>query len=241
MSADASRVGLADGCNPEPGFVDELDEPVRRYLNHALPGGVACTGLRLTMVGRINVGRWLAFTAEQEFHGHEFIWRARAGWRRAKPLHITDSYASGAGKMQGTMFGHVRFLHADDENTARAAAGRAAAETIWVPGTLLPGTGVSWRAVSEELIVASFAVAPERPDVTLRIDGAGAVRSVSVMRWGKVGQKDFGYIPFGGDMHAERRFGDLVLPSEVTVGWWYGTPRYRPFFEATILDAVPVP
>ena len=88
-----------------------------------------------------------------------------------------------------------------------------------MPGTLLPGVGVSWRAESEELIVANFAVAPERPDVTLRIDGAGAVRSVSVMRWGNVGQ-DFGYIPFGGDMHAERRFSDLVLPSEVTVGWW---------------------
>jgi hypothetical protein len=35
-------------------------------------------------------------------------------------------------------------------------------------------------------------------------------------------------------MHAERRFGDLVVPSELTVGWWYGTARYSPFFQATI-------
>ena len=47
-------------------------------------------------------------------------------------------------------------------------------------------------------------------------------------------------MPFGGDVHAERRFGDLVLPSRVTVGWWYGTPRYTPFFEATVLAAEPV-
>ena len=33
------------------------------------------------------------------------------------------------------------------------------------------------------------------------------------------------------------RFGDFVLPSEVSVGWWLGTPEYRPFFEATILAA----
>ena len=52
-----------------------------------------------------------------------------------------------------------------------------------------------------------------------------------------VGREGFGPIPFGGRIHAERRFGDLVLPSRVEVGWWLGTPRYRPFFEATILDA----
>ena len=74
---------------------------------------------------------------------------------------------------------------------------------------------------------------------TSRISDAGAVRSISLMRWGSVGQTDFGYIPFGGDVHAERRYGEIVLTSEVTVGWWYGMPRYRPFFEATVLDARP--
>ena len=39
---------------------------------------------------------------------------------------------------------------------------------------------------------------------------------------------------------AGQRFGDLVLPSRVTVGWWFGTPRYEPFFEATILSAEPL-
>jgi hypothetical protein len=57
------------------------------------------------------------------------------------------------------------------------------------------------------------------------------------MRWGDVGRPGFGYIPFGGEIHAERRFGSVVLPSRVSVGWWYGTPRYQPFFEATILGA----
>ena len=44
-----------------------------------------------------------------------------------------------------------------------------------------------------------------------------------------------------GALAAERRFGDVVVPSQVTVGWWYGTPRYKPFFEATILSAEPLP
>jgi len=219
-----------------------LDEPVRRYFEHALSDGApVARGMRLTMSGRINVGRRLQFTAEQEFRGHAFEWRARAGWGPFKPLHVLDTYADGQGSTDGKLFGRVRFMRADDQNTARAAAARAAAEAIWVPGALLPGPTVSWRAASEGLIVARVNVPPEHPDVAIGISETGAVRSVSLSRWGDVGQKEFGYIPFGGDIHAERRFGDVVLPSRVTVGWWHGTPRYKPFFEATILSAKPLP
>jgi hypothetical protein len=36
-----------------------------------------------------------------------------------------------------------------------------------------------------------------------------------------------------------RCFGDLVVPSSVSVGWWFGTPRYRPFFHADVLVLAP--
>jgi hypothetical protein len=220
----------------EPASIAGLDEPVRRYLTHAIADGAPLhSGARLAMEGRIKVGPWLSFTAQQEFSGHAFTWRARAGMGPVRPLHVTDRYADGAGSTEGRVFGRLRFLYTDDEHTARAAAGRAAAESIWVPATLLPQNGVTWRAVSDEVIVASFEVPPEQPELTLGIDGAGAVRTVSVMRWGNADQERFGYIPFGGNVHTERRFGDVVLPSRVTIGWWFGTPRYAPFFEATIL------
>jgi hypothetical protein len=57
-----------------------MPEPVQRYLRHALGDeGAVPSGVRLTMAGRIRVGRWLAFTAEQAFCGHDYEWRARAG------------------------------------------------------------------------------------------------------------------------------------------------------------------
>lgn len=225
----------------DPASLAAIDEPVRRYLLHALGGGPAIsTGVRVRMTGRINVGLWLSFSAVQEFRGHAFSWRARAGWGAIKPLHVVDEYTGGAGSMDGTLLGRLRFMHATGEDTTRAAAGRAAAESIWVPGALLPGPGVTWRAEAHDRIVARLDVAPEQPEITLRIAETGAVRSVSLLRWGKVGQKDFGYIPFGATVHAERRFGDVVLPSGVEVGWWYGTPRFKPFFEATILDVEPL-
>ena len=40
--------------------------------------------------------------------------------------------------------------------------------------------------------------------------------------------------------HAERRFGALVIPSRVTVGWWFDQPQWWPFFEAEVLAATPV-
>lgn len=97
---------------------------------------------------------------------------------------------------------------------------------------------MSWAVEREDVIVARFAVPPEQAEVRLTVDGTGALRRVEVRRWGNVGRRGYGYIPFGGDIHAERTFGDLTLPSRVTVGWWYGTPRYTPFFDATIIDAV---
>ena len=205
--------------------LERFDEPVRRYLAHALgDGGSPPTAMRLTMAGRIDAGRWLDFTAEQDFRGRGFEWRCRAGWRHVKPFHVVDRYADGAGSTEARLFGLVPFLRSRGEDTTRAAAGRAAAESVWVPGTLL---AADWRAEAEDRIVARLDVPPEQPELTLTIDAAGAVQRVSLMRWGNVGRPDYGYIPFGAEVRAERRFGDLTLPSELTVGWWFGTPAVQ--------------
>jgi hypothetical protein len=98
----------------------------------------------------------------------------------------------------------------------------------------------AWRAEGASEIVATWDVPPERPELHLQIDDRGAMRSSYALRWGKVGQKEFGYIPCGCEVGAERRFGDLVTPSSVTVGWWFGTPRYAPFFRAEIRELAAV-
>lgn len=46
----------------DPALLDDLDEPVRRYLQHALtPGTRLSRGVRLEMCGHIKVGAWLRF------------------------------------------------------------------------------------------------------------------------------------------------------------------------------------
>jgi hypothetical protein len=213
-----------------------LDEPVRRFFTHALGEGAALAGgVRLTMTGRIKVGAWLPFTAEQTVDGRSFAWRARVGWGPITPLRVLDRYADGAGSTEGRLLGRLTVFHADDANTARSAAARAALESVvFAPASVLPERGVAWRAESDDHIVARFDLPPERPEVHARIDEHGALVSVSAQRWGKPGREPFAYVPCGCEVHAERRFGELVIPSRLSVGWWFGTPRHQPFFTAEI-------
>ncbi|MDQ6778314.1 MAG: hypothetical protein M3071_19315, partial [Actinomycetota bacterium] len=172
--------------------------------------------------------------------GRAFEWRARVGRGPLTPLRVTDRYADAKGSTEGRLLGRVTLFHAEDVNTARSAATRAAIESVvFAPPSALPGRGVTWRAETDNVIVASFDLPPERPEVRLCINGRGTIRTVSALRWGNAGEKTFRYIPFGGDVHAERRFGDLLLPSTISVGWRFDTPRYAPFFRAEITAVTP--
>jgi uncharacterized protein DUF6544 len=221
--------------------LEGLDEPVRRYFEHALHGDAErARGVRLEMKGRIRAGAWLPFNAQQESDGRSFTWRARVGVGRLALLTVVDGFAAGAGATEGRLFGRRRVLRSEGTDTSRSAAGRAALEAVFAPMSLLPDRGVTWRAEDEALIVASLDIPPESPELRLRIERDGALRSVSALRWGNAGQREFGYIPCGCEVRAERRFGDLVVPSSVEVGWWFGTPRYAPFFEAEVLALAPI-
>ena len=93
----------------------------------------------------------------------------------------------------------------------------------------------------EDNIVATSYPGHEEINVHLQIGGDGALRSVRARRWGQIRRRSHCYLTFGGDMHAEQRFGDLIIPSRFTVGWRYGTPDYDPFFQAHIRATQPQP
>ena len=185
-------------------------------------------------------GLWLPFTAEQTVDGQSFVTRARVRRGSLTPLRVTDRHADAAGSTEGRLLGRFTRFHAKDVNTARSATTRAAIESVvFAPPSVLPGRGVTWRAEADNVILARFDLPPERPEVRVRIDGHGAIRTVSAVRWGNAGEKTFQLIAFGGDVYGEHGFGDLVLPSIFSVGWWFDTPRYAPFFRAEITAVTP--
>ncbi len=220
----------------EPAMIARLDEPVQRYFIHAIaPGTVLPRSVRIGMHGRVDVGRWLPFTAEQDTARDGFTWRAQVGLGPVTVVRVVDRFADGAGLMDVRLLGRVPVVRADDEHTARSAAGRVALEAAtFAPALLLPDRGVAWRAEDERHLVATWSVGPERPAVHVEVDPAGAVSAVHALRWDRKGTQRHRYIPCGCQVHGERRFGGFTVPVAVTVSWWYGTARQSPFFRATI-------
>jgi hypothetical protein len=105
-SAASGRPAVTPSADPTPGFTSDMlagvDEPVRRFFSHAIGDGAALpNGVRMAMSGRIKVGLWLPFTAEQTLDGRSFVWRARVGRGPLMPLHVTDRYADAAGSTEG--------------------------------------------------------------------------------------------------------------------------------------------
>jgi hypothetical protein len=155
---------------------------------------------------------------------------------------VIDEYGPAGAQTSVRLFDRLGLVHADGEDVIRSGVGRTAVEAaIWAPMTLLPDSGVSWRAESDELIVARWQLPPEEPEVRLDLDGDGSVRRAWVDRRDDGSYGRHGYIPCGALVKAERRYGDLVIPSDLVAGWWFGTPRWAPFFEAHIVSASVTP
>jgi len=227
-----------------PALLDGLDDPVRRYFLHALADGApASPAVRLELSGRIKVGAWLRFTSVWEGDGRSFSWRATAGPGPLPVLRVHDRFRDGVGFMDIRLraphprLPDLQLLHAESDDVARSGAGRAALEALWTPAALLPTRGVTWRAETDDVVVATWEVGPERPELRIRIAPDGAVRSYSAERWRDA---KHGYRPFGADIHAERTFDGITIPSRLTAGWDHGTPRWAPFFAAEVTTHAPV-
>jgi hypothetical protein len=228
---------------PLPGGFGEQDvvglpEPAQRHLRAVItPGAIVGRSVSLRMWGRIKVGRWLPFRAQQVLSPHRgFVWSARvagviSGW---------DRYLDGAGAMRWTLGGLINLAQGEGPDVSRSARGRAGAEAIWVPTALLPRCGVRWTSDGPDSATVHYDLDGTPMSVTYRLDAHGRITSLVFDRWGdpdNTGTWD--WYPFGGEIVAYRRFGDVLIPGTGRVGWHFGTDRWSEgaFFEFTITDA----
>ena len=137
------------------GELQGLPDPVCRYLRASIAAGTPLArSARLGMHGAVKLGRWwIPFRARQVYAPHHgLVWTARAGGVIAG----FDRYADGQGAMQWKLLGLIRLLHAQGPDLSRSAAGRAAAEAVWVPTALLPRFGVTGEAADAHHLTASW-------------------------------------------------------------------------------------
>jgi hypothetical protein len=218
--------------------LDGLPEPVQRHLAAAIaPGTPLATSARLRMRGSIKVARWLPFRAHQVLSPHHgFVWAARVA---GGVIAGADRYVAGAGGMDWKLAGLVTVAHADGRDVSRSAAGRAAAEGMWVPTALLPRFGVRWEAREPGEVRASYRIRDIPVELRYRLDGDGRIVSFVFDRWGDPDDSGtFTWHPFGGEITGYRTFDGVTIPSAGRVGWRFGTERWpaSEFFRYEITD-----
>ncbi len=224
-------------------LVSDLPTPARRYLLHAIrPGTPLASSVSLEMRGTMRLKpeqQWMPMKARQILTPPKgFVWRAEVGDGLMR-FSGGDHYADGSGRVRFWLWGAVPLVKLEGPDVSRAALGRLACETIWLPSSLLPQHGVKWEALDDESAQATMKIGKETVALNLLVEPDGRLREVRILRWGnQTGDGSFGYIPFGGQIQEERVFGGYTIPSKVGVGWWIGTDRYFEFFRAQIENAV---
>jgi hypothetical protein len=208
----------------DPAEVADLPHPVRDFLTAAIaPGTPLATAAELRMRGSIRLGRWVPFRAAQVLAPHAgMVWTARAAGIRG-----SDRYLDGRGVADWRVAGLVPVMHADGPDTDRAAAGRCAAEALWVPTALLPRHGVSWEAPGDRHVVASLSLDATPVELHLHLDVRALPVRLTFRRWGDPDETGTaGWHPFGGEVTSWARFGGVTLPSAGELGWFHGTDRW---------------
>jgi hypothetical protein len=231
-----------DDTRFQPEMVKGLPDPAQRYLLHAIaPGTRIARAVQLQMHGRIRLKRGAdpaAFRAEQVTTRDAYVWRAevRSGTLRMSGF---DRFADEEGEMSWWLYDTVPIVSAKGASVSRSAAGRLAAETIFLPSNFLPQQGARWQAIDEASALVRLEIGVEQIDLTISVDDAGQPVSLSMMRWnsdvanGPVGPLRFDVT----ELTEERTFDGYTIPTRLLAGWRLGKREAFPFFYATIDSA----
>jgi hypothetical protein len=239
LAASLARPPL--GASFDPAALAGLPEPARRYLSHALaPGTVPAASAHVAMTGRFRLGAdWLPMEAGEWLAPDGFLWDA-AIQRGGTAVRVWDGLGPDGGFSRVWLLGVVPLARTKGPDVTRAAAGRLAAELIWLPEALLPGgaTDARWAADGPDGARVRVVIGDTELTVHLRLARDGAVQAVWLERWGDPdGSGAFSSQPFGAEAAGEAAFAGHTIPSRLSAGWGYGTDAFAPFFEATVTGA----
>lgn len=225
----------------EPAAISHLPRPVQQYLTHAIaPNTPLASAVRLEMVGAIQLGgKWRPFEAEQVIRWDRgLIWQAEVKMGLLT-IRGSDRFVDGEGAMCWRLWGLIPIVSARGPDISRSAAGRLRAETMWIPSVLL-GEDARWGIREGGQPRAQVAIAGDLAAVNLTIDDSGRVLETEMRRWGNPDGGEYQETSFGARVQAEATFDGYTIPTELRVGWHFGTDRFEShgeFWRATIRSA----
>ena len=218
--------------------VDDLPEPARRYLRHAIaPGTPLAPACRLWMDGTMTPTPGAAPTrltaVETLAPRRGFVWTAHARMN-GLPVRVRDHYLQNDGGIDVVAVGLVPVPLASGPDVTRSSRGRLVGEAVWCP-TALVHPDVAWEAVDDDRARFTIRVDGDPVAVTIRVDADGALREVGLDRWGDPDGEAPRLHPYGFRVEAEGTFDGVTIPTRITGGWGYGTGAYDPATAASFI------
>lgn len=221
-----------------PAHITDLPEPARRWLTRAIAVGTPLAGtVQLSMRGRIRIGKWRPFTADQILNPpHGFIWTATTKLAGI-PIIGFDRYTNSTGQMRWRLAGLLPVMSGSGPDITRSAAGRLAAE-----GTALLPTAyrdAAWSSPDPGTAVATWTIDGQHEEVHLHIGTAGELKDILIHRWGNPDGQPYARYPFLVTVERERTFGGITIPAQFGASW-PTSPKHTDggeFFHAEITTA----
>lgn len=226
----------------DPGMVEGLPEPARRYLLRSIEPGTALASVaELRMRGSLQLSpdaEPLPMRADQVLHPTAgFVWRARVGHGLMR-IRGYDRFNDGEGELRWWLWGLVPVVRGQGSDVDRSAAGRLGGESVLVPSALLPQRGAEWEALDDATALVRIPAGIETVTVTVEVDPEGRLRRATFPRWnGDPANGPVGYLRFGVEMAGEIEAGGYRIPRSLRAGWRPDDPDAFVFFDAT-LDSV---
>ncbi len=213
-----------------------LPDLARTYWHHSTAGSATlATAVRLEMTGEIKLKRWMPFTATQVVRtGVGFVWCAMVK-KGFTFITGSDEFIDGQGNMKWKLFGLFPVMVGSGPDITRSAGDRFAMERILLPSSF-GNFGTTWIQDHNDLTVSTVGLS----SIHLNVSPTGAIRTVSMLRWGNANESAFGLTPFGGFIDEESTWCGYTIPSRLRIGWYFGSDRFAEegeFFRATITHA----
>lgn len=136
-----------------------------------------------------------------------------------------DRLLDGRGEMLWKLLGLVPVMRRSGADVTRSAAGRMAAESVWLPQMLLDA-GVDCRDVDGGF-AASLDVCGHRQEVRFRLDSDGRLLALRMKRWGDPDGRGHRLVDFGGIALEESTFDGVKIPSRMRIGWFWDGSGFR--------------
>jgi hypothetical protein len=122
----------------------------------------------------------------------------------------------------------------------RSSIGRLQGEAVWLP-SLLCSKDVVWTAPDASHAHACFSVLGEKTELALTVGADGRLEQLRYQRWGNPNNDAFRYVDFGGFAESEATFGGYTIPTQLRIGYYFGTDRFKSdgeSFRVTIDEAL---